>query len=79
MVYMAKVFVTATAFQDFTFTVKYCHFTSTFGDMHLSLISYGQNKIPLVNRVSEKMHSNQLTYHTGCWPCGNELSNTQDI
>ena len=31
VVYLVKVFMIATAFQEFTFIVKYCCFTSTFG------------------------------------------------
>ena len=46
--YLVKVFAIATAFKDdFTFIVKYCPFTSTFGACSLSPISSKQKMIPL--------------------------------
>ena len=65
VVYLIKVFATATLFQ-FTFIVKYCAFTSKFGAYSVSSITYKQKKIqPLFRPYGyQNLRSNQFSY--GC-------------
>ena len=65
VVYLDKVFATATAFQKFIFIVKYCPFTSTFAARSFSSISDKQKKILLVFLTYEYLkRCPQINFHT---------------
>ena len=73
----SKVFVTALAFQEFTYIVKYYPFIFTYGACSLFSISYEQKKSLLVFQIYEYLKDvlrSLFIYRmtclrdVGCWP-----------